>query len=99
MDHNPHLKPWRQPQPNFTAGKGAIEKPGESANLVWQTRSAPPTEYENQLADALERAFEADAETAEDVVARLNEGGMLTSDGHTWTVERFEAELARLAAK
>lgn len=99
MDHNPYLKPWRQPQPNFVAGKGAIEKPGEFPNIVWQTRSAPPSEYENQLGDALERAFTAGAETIDAVVERLNEDGMMTSDGHPWTVATFEAEMTRLAAK
>jgi hypothetical protein len=98
-DHNPYLKPWRQPQPNFTAGKGTIEKPGEFPNIIWQTRSAPPSEYENQLGDALEKAFSAGAETLEQVVAQLNEQGMLTSDGNTWTHETFAAEMSRLAAK
>lgn len=99
MDHNPYLKPWRRPQPNFTAGKGTIEKPGEFPNIIWQTRSAPPSEYENQLGDALEKAFTAGAETLDEVVARLNEQGMLTSDGLPWTPETFRAEMSRLAAK
>jgi hypothetical protein len=99
MDHNPYLKPWRQPQPNYSAGKGTIEKPGEFPNIVWQTRSAPPSEYENQFGDALEKAFSAGAETVDAVVAQLNAQGMLTSDGHPWNVETFEAELRRLAAK
>jgi hypothetical protein len=99
MDHNPYLKPWRQPQPNYTAGKGTIEQPGEFPNIIWQTRSAPPSEYENQLGDALEKAFTAGAESIEDVVARLNEQGMLTSDGLAWTLDTFRAEMTRLAAK
>jgi hypothetical protein len=33
------------------------------------------------------------------VVARLNEHGMLTSDGLAWTAETFQAEMSRLAAK
>lgn len=99
MDHNPYLKPWRQPQPNYTAGKGTIEQPGAFPNIIWQTRSAPPSEYENQLGDALEKAFTAGAESIEEVVARLNEHGMLTSDGLPWTLDTFRAEMTRLAAK
>ncbi len=87
MDHNPYLKPWRQPQPNYTAGKGTIEQPGA------------PSEYENQLGDALEKAFTAGAESLGEVVARLNEQGMLTSDGLAWTAETLQAEMSRLAAK
>jgi hypothetical protein len=99
MDHNPDLKPWRQPQPNYTAGKGTIEQPGAFPNIIWQTRSAPPSEYENQLGDALEKAFTAGAESLGEVVARLNEQGMLTSDGLAWTAETLQAEMSRLAAK
>ena len=51
------------------------------------------------LGDALEQAFTAGAETLDDVVARLNEQGMLTSDGLPWTLETFQAEMSRLAAK
>jgi hypothetical protein len=32
-------------------------------------------------------------------VAQLNEQGMLTSDGHAWTLDTFQAEMSRLAAK
>ena len=49
--------------PNNVAGKGYIEQPGKVANLVWQTRAAAPTAYENALGDALQAAFEGGAET------------------------------------
>lgn len=37
MDYSPYPRPWRQPQPNYVAGKGEIDRPGEVANIVWQT--------------------------------------------------------------
>jgi hypothetical protein len=99
VDHNPFLKPWIQPHPNRTAGKGTIERPGDTPNLTWQTRSAPPTEYENQLGDTLEQVFESGAASLDEVVAGLNERGFRTVDGHVWDGASFEAEMKRLAAK
>jgi len=99
MDHNPYLKPWRAPQPNYVAGKGEIDKPGQVPNFVWQTRSSAPTEYENQLGDALETVFTAGVETLPEVVAKLNEIGMLSPDGGQWTEASFQAEMHRLALK
>lgn len=99
MDHNPYLKPWVKPHPNRVAGKGAIDRPGEVANIVWQNRSAPPTEYENQLGDTLEQVFESGAETPEAIAAKLNDLGFRTPDGRTWSGPIFEEEMQRLAAK
>ncbi len=98
LDHNPHLKPWQMPTPNNVAGKGRIESPGDTPNLVWQTRAAPPSDYENTLGDALEVLFERGAETAEQVAAGLNEMGLRTPDSQAWTVARLESEMARLGA-
>ncbi len=99
LDYNPFLKPWMQPHPNRIAGKGEIERPGQVANIPWQTRSAAPTEYENQLGDALETVFESGATTLEEVVSGLNEIGLRTLEGRPWDAATFEAELARLAIK
>lgn len=98
LDHNPALKPWETRAPNNVAGKGKIEVPGQMQNIVWQNRAVPPTDYENALGDALEVAFADGAETAEQVVEGLNRNSFLTPDGQSWTVARFEAELARLGA-
>jgi hypothetical protein len=68
LDHNPELKPWQSPAPNNVAGKGQIEEPGQMKNIVWQTRAAAPSAYENALGDALEAVFGAGAETVEQVV-------------------------------
>ena len=94
---NPSLKPWLAPQPNNVAGKGVIEKPGEAQNLVWQTRKAEPTQYENDFGDALEKVFEAGAAELEEVVAGLNRVGFRTPEGATWTAERLTAEFRLLA--
>ncbi len=96
MDFNPYLKPWVAPSPEAAAGKGSIENPADAENIVWQTRAAPPTAYENRLADALERVFDESVEDLETLVERLNELGLRTSDGRPWTPERFEAEMAIL---
>ncbi|REE07573.1 hypothetical protein B0G71_8104 [Paraburkholderia sp. BL27I4N3] len=97
LNFNPFLKPWLAPQPNNVAGKGKIEIPGEVENHIWQTRKAEPTQYENELGDALERVFETGAIELDDVVAGLNRIGLRTPDGAPWTVERFRAEITALA--
>jgi hypothetical protein len=96
MDHNPLLKPWLRPRPDEAGGKGWIEPPGEVANIEWQTRAAPPTEYENQLGDALVACFGAGVVEVSALVARLNEMGVRAPDGTAWTVASFEREMARL---
>ncbi len=98
LDHNPALTPWRAPAPNNVAGKGKIEVPGAARNIVWQNRSAPPTDYENALGDAFEAVFERGATTAAEVVAGLNQIGFRTPDGQAWSEARFESEMARLGA-
>jgi hypothetical protein len=98
MNFNPHLQPWKPAAPNNVAGKGHIEVPGLAANIVWQQRSAPPTEYENALGDALEKVFGDGAETIEQVVAGLNAINCRAGDGQPWTAASFEAEMARLGA-
>lgn len=98
LDHNPQLRLWQRPQPNSVAGKGAVQMPGHSPNLVWQNRATPPTAYENALGDALEQLFESDATTLAEVVAALNSQNLRLPDGQPWTEARYEAEMARLGA-
>jgi len=98
LDHNPFLGAAPALSPDAGAGKGRIEIPGRQPNVVWQNRAASPTPAENALGDALERAFDAGAETAEQVVTSLNDGGSRTAGGEQWTVASFEAEMARLGA-
>lgn len=96
MDHNPQLKPWMRPRPDEAAGKGSLERPDAVVNIEWQTRAAPPSEYENQLGGALVACFATGIEELGALVARLNEMGVLAPDGARWTEASFERELARL---
>jgi len=98
LAYNPNLVPWERPSPNNVAGKGHIERPGHVANIVWQTRAAAPTAYENALGDALEAAFEGGAKSPEDIVRAFNGAGFLAADGRQWTEEGFLAEMRRLGA-
>lgn len=98
IDHNPQLRPWQASAPNNVAGKGKIEAPGKAKNIVWQTRAAAPTDYENSLGDALEQVFGQGAENLDDVVAGLNRLGMRQRNGQAWTADLFTAEMARLGA-
>ena len=98
MDYNPHLKNLQRPEPDQTAGKGKIQKPGEGDNLVHQTRATPPTDYENNLGQALEEIFSENITEINDVVRRLNELGIQTHKGGTWTEEAFLSEMKRLGA-
>jgi hypothetical protein len=96
LNYNPMLKPWIRPRPHEDGGKGHIERPNEVENIVWQTRPAPPTEYENQLGDALVTCFGEGITELPDLVARLNAMGVLAPDGSSWTEASFEREMARL---
>ncbi len=98
MDYNPHLQPWKRPEPNKEAGKGSIEIPDEIQNIVHQTRPASPSEYENQLGEALEFIFGDGATELADIVARLNERGVRAPDGQKWTEDLFCTEMSRLGA-
>jgi len=96
LDYNPQLAPWTAAGESKTVGKGAIEQAGSVPNTVWQTRSAPPSAYENALGDALENAFEAGADSISAIVALLNAGGVRSADGRLWTDASFELEMRRL---
>ncbi|WP_118185347.1 recombinase-like helix-turn-helix domain-containing protein [Paraburkholderia phosphatilytica] len=97
VNFNPYLKPWRAPQPNNVAGKGVIEQPGTAENMVWQTRKAEPTQYENDFGDALEKVFDEGANELDEVVTGLNGIGFRTPEGSEWNAERLAAEFRRLA--
>ncbi len=98
-DHNPFLATLRQPAADRDIGKGSIEPPADARNMPWQTRPAAPTEYENQLGDALERVFAGGASDLATVVAGLNDAGIRSADGRVWTTALFEAEMGRLGGR
>lgn len=95
---NPGLVHRPLPSAEHTAGKGDIERPGAARNLIWQSRSQAPTDFENALGDALETAFDAGAETPTDVVASLNAQGLHTPDGRPWTEDAFLQAMRGLGA-
>lgn len=94
MDTNPYL---RRAASNGEAAKGSIEKVEAIQNLVWQTRAAPPTPFENRLADLLEQAFAAGIEELSPLVAKLNELGARAPDGAPWTEASFQAYMGTFA--
>ena len=98
-DHNPYLATLNQPAADRHAGRGGIEHPADARNMPWQTRPAVPTEYENQLGDALERVFGGGATDLAAVVAGLNDAGCRSADGRVWTAALFEAEMCRLGGR
>ena len=89
MDCNPYLAP------EAAHGRGSVEKP---ENIEWQTRAAPPSEYENRLGAALEQAFAGGAQTLAEVVSALNELQLPDHDGGRWTEASFEQAMQRLGA-
>ncbi|WP_020658240.1 recombinase-like helix-turn-helix domain-containing protein [Amycolatopsis benzoatilytica] len=64
-----------------------------------QSRTAPPTSYENALADELEAAYGRGVHDLAGVVSALNTGGLRPANGADWTESTFAAELARLAGE
>jgi len=93
---NENLTPWKAPAPSNQGGVGAIETYDHIENMIWQTRSAPATEYENRLGDALEQVL-ANTHKLDEIVAGLTELGIRAPDGEPFTEESFKAELAKLA--
>lgn len=98
LSYNPHLRNWERPRPNNVAGKGHIQKPGQTRNIIWQTRAAAPTEPENALGDALEKALGAGADSLAALASGLNSENLLAPDGSAWTEASLAAELHRLGA-
>jgi hypothetical protein len=61
-----------------------------------QARQRPATAYEDQLGDAMERAFAAGHWELDALVAQLNQSGPATPDGQPWTAASFQAQMAEL---
>jgi hypothetical protein len=98
-DFNPYLRPWTAARPSARGGAGSYESYGpELKNIPWQTRAAAPTAYENELADAMEKAFDEGVTELPALVKRLNQLGVQSTDGQPWTDDSLQAELRRLGA-
>ena len=93
---NPHLNTWIRSVPSPDAGKGSIEKPGESENLRWQNRASAPGEYENLLADVIEAAYLEGARDAGSMSNFLNSRKFASMGGTAWTPESLQSEMGRL---
>jgi hypothetical protein len=98
QNHNPLLKASLGKARGTDPEKGRIEHAENAQNIEWQTRPAPPSDYENALGDALVACFEDGIDGLAPLVARLNELAIKTPDGQAWTEENFQAVLARLGA-
>jgi hypothetical protein len=96
IDYNPDLAEQGVDETNPNARRGSIESSGEADNLVWQTRVAPPTQYEQDLAGGLVQAFEAGETELSELVAHLIKSGVLDSSHGLWTEASLEAELEHL---
>jgi len=96
QDHNPLLKAFLARARGIDSEKGHIEHADDAQNIEWQTRPAPPSDYENALGDALVACFEEGIDDLEPLVKRLNGLAVKTPDGQAWTEESFQTVLARL---
>ncbi|WP_300001388.1 recombinase-like helix-turn-helix domain-containing protein [uncultured Cedecea sp.] len=86
---NPYLPANNQIIPAREGGKGNIQAPGSAPNIVWQTRSRVPDEYEVLLISALENLFASGMETLNDLIEALNQQNLFDRQGNAWTAESF----------
>lgn len=93
LNFNPALPESRQFTPPAEGGNGAIHKPGHYDNLIWQTRSRVPENWELKLIAALEELFEQGTETLPELVNGLNAGKMYDQQGESWSEASFAAFL------
>ncbi len=98
QDFNPYLQAFRTARRSEAPGKGQIYNPPERELIVWQTRPAPPTEFEQSLAAALEQIFAQRIYELPDIVAALNRDGLRSRQGETWTEQNFVATFRELGA-
>lgn len=73
-------------------------KPQQQYLVVHQTRSEEPTEYENLLAEGIERSFAAGIHDIEGLAANLNVMCVPAPAGQPWTADLFATEMKRLGA-
>ncbi|MEL0552503.1 recombinase-like helix-turn-helix domain-containing protein [Klebsiella sp. B345] len=93
LNFNPALPESRQFTPPAEGGNGNIHKPGDYHNLIWQTRSRVPENWELQLIATLETLFEQGAESLSQLVNGLNALKMHDQQGEPWSEASFQAFL------
>jgi len=96
QDFNPYLEAYQNAHPNKVAGAGQIFDRADRDLIVWQTRPAVPSEYEQTLADALEQIFSQRTHELPEIVAALNREGIRTPTGEVWTERNFEQTFQQL---
>ena len=89
MEHNPFL------HPTLAGARGSVEK---RENIAWQNRAEPPSEFDNELGDALEAIFASGIEELPRLIEELNKRGSRDRAGRPWNEESFQAEMQRLGA-
>jgi hypothetical protein len=100
-DYNTVLQQWMatkagKPAIGAKGDESSIERPDQVRNIVWQTRVAPPSEYENALGDALQKIFAEQVHDLPGIVSRLNASAVRAPGGVPWTEDIFTAEMTRL---
>ncbi|MDD9340404.1 MAG: hypothetical protein PV362_12305 [Providencia heimbachae] len=89
QNFNPYLPANHQIIPAREGGKGSIQAPGTAPNIVWQTRSRVPDEYETALIAALETLFASGTESLTEIVRALNQQLLFDRQGQSWTDSSF----------
>ncbi|MCS2169670.1 hypothetical protein MUU46_04955 [Scandinavium sp. TWS1a] len=93
LNFNPALPESRQFTPPAEGGNGNIHKPGDYHNLIWQTRSRVPENWELHLIATLETLFEQGAESLAQLTEGLNALKMHDQQGEPWSEASFQAFL------
>ncbi|MBW7981736.1 recombinase-like helix-turn-helix domain-containing protein [Enterobacillus tribolii] len=89
QDFNPWLPDTQALIPAQEGGNGKIHHPGQSQNVVWQTRSRVPDGFESTLIATLESLFDAGAETLPELVDALNDRRVYDRSGAPWNERSF----------
>lgn len=63
-----------------------------------QSRTGPPTAFENALGDAIEAAYAAGIHDLDALVAQLEADGPKPPDGGAWTTSQFSELMGELGA-
>lgn len=89
QNFNPYLPANKQITPDREGGKGQIQSPGAAPNIVWQTRSRVPDEYETTLIAALETLFAAGVASLTEIINTLNQQQFFDRQGQSWNEASF----------
>lgn len=94
------LNPFLTPAAAGSKGGGLFtEAPSAVENIIFQTRGASLTAFEDRLADQLMSAFSQGAVELAEVVETMNREGGLDDQGRAWTADSLEAVLKTLGGQ